>query len=66
MCNDVVFQKNADGAPAGKKCRRSSCQFYDKTMDNNCVALSSVYRDVYQCAFFKRRGENATRGDNSN
>lgn len=37
-----------------KKCKRSNCEFYNRYMSNNCVALRDVYTDVYQCAFFKK------------
>lgn len=37
-----------------KRCKRNNCAFYNPWRANNCEALCEVYKDVYQCAFFKR------------
>lgn len=36
-----------------KKCLRNNCEFYSKSMDNNCVALHTIYQNAYECKFHK-------------
>ena len=35
------------------KCLRKNCEFYSKSMDNNCVALHTIYQNAYECKFHK-------------
>lgn len=37
-----------------KTCKRKDCQFYNKFMNNNCVALSTVYEYDCDCKFYKK------------
>lgn len=54
--NDFIFQRT-NGERCNKKCKRTNCKFYNRTMDNNCEALSSLYKDAYTCNFYKKKGE---------